>query len=421
MGFILKDSNKDKSLIILSYDKVIGKSPFRYSTGLVVEANHWDKSNQSALTRNIEKNKISFNININNQLSKYQTFLQNTIDSAKLQGFEITKQFLKQQFDSNFKEIEIKIDTKETDLATIWNQYINELVEGKRLTKKKTNFSVARIKKYKVILNKVLEYFNGKASVNDLDEEFLRNYTAYRNKGKVCLNTLSTDFMILRSVLRATHKDGLHNNRLFENENLNIAPEATEKEFLSDAELDILYHLKLDKEYHKRTRDVFLVGCYTGLRISDLSTLNMNNLINGRLIKVIQEKTNEPVFIPLHWRVIEIMERYDNAPPKAYSDQKMNVYIKEICKIAGFDEKAYFSQTRGGKVQKFVKEKWERMTNHTARRSFATNLYLAGFDTLTIMKLTGHKTETAFMGYICVTQRQMADRIKDHPYFMKQL
>jgi integrase len=57
---------------------------------------------------------------------------------------------------------------------------------------------------------------------------------------------------------------------------------------------------------------------------------------------------------------------------------------------------------------------YECISSHTARRSFATNLYLDGYPTIEIQKITGHKTETSFMKYIRVTKLDAAKRLSAH-------
>ena len=52
--------------------------------------------------------------------------------------------------------------------------------------------------------------------------------------------------------------------------------------------------------------------------------------------------------------------------------------------------------------------------NHTARRSFATNLYLKGAPTLSIMQLTGHTTEVNFLKYIKVTKEENAKMMRTY-------
>jgi integrase len=101
---------------------------------------------------------------------------------------------------------------------------------------------------------------------------------------------------------------------------------------------------------------------------------------------------------------LEILKKYKdnyNSLPKALSNQNFNQYIKEVCQKAGLTEK--------GRLLTFPKkELYECITSHTARRSFATNLYLDGYPTIEIMKITGHKTEKAFMKYIKVSKQDAA-------------
>lgn len=419
MGFVLKDSQKEQSLIVLSHNKGLN-SPFRYSTGLIVEIKYWDKTSQTAITKGVDKRVAQKNLHVNSELSKYAVHLENVISNARLQSIEITKDYLKEQFNIKFKENTETPTAKPSDIKTIFTKFITDCESGKRLTKKGKRYSIGRLKKYVSCLNNIIEYNNGEnLNIYKIDMEFFRNYCEYRYKSNIALNTLAYDFVILKVIIRATYKEDLHSNQIFENSDFRIDFEDVENEYLNDSEIDMIYNYKFDKEYLNRTRDVFVIGCYTGLRVSDLSRLNKNNIEKNGVFKVIPEKTLDPVFIPIHWRVLEILNKYGGNPPAAYSDQKMNDYIKEVCRIAGIDGKAYYKQTRGGVSVKFVEEKWKRISNHTARRSFATNLYIAGFDTISIMKLTGHRTESSFMRYVCITQRQMADKMKDHPYFNK--
>ena len=60
------------------------------------------------------------------------------------------------------------------------------------------------------------------------------------------------------------------------------------------------------------------------------------------------------------------------------------------------------------------KELWQCVSSHAARRNFATNLYLDGYPTLEIMKITGHKTEKAFMRYIRVSKLDAAKKLSAH-------
>jgi integrase len=110
--------------------------------------------------------------------------------------------------------------------------------------------------------------------------------------------------------------------------------------------------------------------------------------------------------------------------PRKISDQNFNTYIKELCQIAGFNEEIYGakmcptqSKIDGKNKTVYRKKngyypKFELVTSHICRRSFATNLY-GKLDTLTIMKITGHKTESQFLSYIKITPREYAERLKE--------
>ena len=68
--------------------------------------------------------------------------------------------------------------------------------------------------------------------------------------------------------------------------------------------------------------------------------------------------------------------------------------------------------TKAGKKVTLHLEKWEMISSHTARRSFATNEYLNGTPSITIMAITGHKTEKAFLKYIKVRPKEHAEKMK---------
>jgi len=128
-------------------------------------------------------------------------------------------------------------------------------------------------------------------------------------------------------------------------------------------------------------------------------------------------KTNDTVIIPLHKYVRDILKKYDNEVPKSLCNQKMNVYIKHIGSTAKINDKIEVTITKGGKLTKETCLKYNLISTHTARRSFATNLFLADIPAITIMKITGHRTEKSFLRYIRISQEENANKLLDHPFF----
>ena len=125
---------------------------------------------------------------------------------------------------------------------------------------------------------------------------------------------------------------------------------------------------------------------------------------------MITQKTKELVYIPCHPVVLQIFDKYQhnlNKLPYTISNQKFNDYIKDVCKLAGLSEKGRLSND-------INLELWQCISSHTARRSMATNYYLQGFPVIDLMKITGHRTEKAFMRYIKVSKLDAAKRLGTH-------
>ena len=109
--------------------------------------------------------------------------------------------------------------------------------------------------------------------------------------------------------------------------------------------------------------------------------------------------------------VREILNKYQGSAPRLLSNQRFNEYIKEVARIAGIDQIEAKRETIGGKEIATKRPKYELITSHAGRRSFATNMYLAGLPSITIMAITGHKTEKSFMKYLKITQAQHAELV----------
>jgi integrase len=183
----------------------------------------------------------------------------------------------------------------------------------------------------------------------------------------------------------------------------------TETEIKEIEAIDLTGNKKLES-----VRDLFLIGCYTGLRYSDYSILKPGQIKDG-FIETTQLKTGAKIVVPIHHTVEKIFDKYNGSLPRSISNQKTNDYLKELGKkLDCLKTNTSRTFTKGGVkvIENF--EKWELLTTHTARRSFATNEYLAGTPTITIMAITGHKTEKAFLRYIKLTPNEHAKLLKQH-------
>lgn len=102
---------------------------------------------------------------------------------------------------------------------------------------------------------------------------------------------------------------------------------------------------------------------------------------------------------------------------RAISDQRYNEYIKEVCKLSKLTEKVQGGkqlETENG-IRKVtgVYPKWELVTSHIGRRSFATNFY-GNIPTTYLIYITGHSSEAMFLNYIGKSNKDLAMEISKY-------
>ncbi|WP_417040175.1 tyrosine-type recombinase/integrase, partial [Coprobacter fastidiosus] len=162
-------------------------------------------------------------------------------------------------------------------------------------------------------------------------------------------------------------------------------------------------------------RDIFIVGCMTGQRYSDYSRLSKDNIV-GDNIHVLQKKTKSKAVVPLTDYVKEIFAKYNGCLPVARCIQYFNKAIKEICKKIGLTEPVVYEEEQAGEVVMVKKKKYEMISSHTARRTFATNMIRNNVSTSKIRKCTGHKSTACFDRYDRMTLTDNARSLAGNGY-----
>lgn len=266
--------------------------------------------------------------------------------------------------------------------------------------------------------NHIKEYEHARRNGKELDFEditldFYTDFTAYLQHKKLSTNTIGKQIRILKIWLNEATEKGINTNTQYKSARFKVVSEKADTVYLTAAELEKIHAATLNSEKLQRVRDLFLIGAFTGLRFSDFTSITADNM-HGDTLTIEQQKTGGRVSIPLHPIVKKIWKQHGEQLPKPISNQKFNDYIKEVCRLAGITDKTQKSITKGGLRAKQTFAKCDLISSHTARRSFATNLYLSGFPSISIMQMTGHKTEKAFMSYIRVTATEHANLLRTH-------
>ncbi|MCG2609990.1 site-specific integrase [Flavobacterium sp. SM15] len=403
LKLIVKQSQSQKktksNMYMLMYRYTHKEPSVYFYTGKNIDIQYFDTKNQC-----IKKSYSGYN-KFNVLLSKQRQKIEDFINSALANDIDPTSTYIKALYNGDKQEKIKKVSITFWDFVDL---YINDAkMKLKPNTLRSYNNIINNLKAYE--LNKDVT-LNWESFDTDFYFSFFDFYTNVKELGN---NGFGKIIKVLKSILNSATERGYNHSMAYKSREFKALREEVDNIYLSEEELKTIIDLDLSycKKY-EQARDLFIIGCYTGLRFSDFSTLTTNNISLNR-ITLKTQKTGARVVLPLFPEVKAILDKYNGTLPKVYCNQKMNQYLKIIAKEAKLNEMIEKTHTRGSKTIKKFYPKHDMVCTHTARRSFATNLYKRGIDTLAIMQLTGHSTEKSFMSYIKISKEENAQRILD--------
>ena len=401
LKLILKQSDTQRKrktseyMIMLRYSHQ-AKTTYFY-TGKSVNKKFWDDKNQQVKRSYIGSTKLNL------VLSKFQGQIEDIINSLLMNDVNPTTSIVKDIYTGNRDECKRKKEMYFWDFVEQYKDQAKNRINPNTLRSYNNAFN--NLKAFE-------KYSRSKLNWHSFDSQFysdfLEYYTGYKGLGN---NGFGKIIKVLKTILNDATEKGYNKNRQYKSKSFKALKEEVENIYLDENELETLLKLDLSNDRKlERVRDLFYLGCYTGLRFSDYSRLTSENIINNT-IKVKTQKTGTPVIIPLLNEALYILEKYNFKLPKSYSNQKMNQYLKEIGKLAKLDQKIIKHSKSGSTKRQSVLPKHDLICTHTARRSFATNMYKRGIPTIGIMSITGHKTDKSFMKYIKISKEENANMI----------
>lgn len=415
VNFNLRDAKSDTPTpvnCVIRYDN----NKLVFPTGISVPPKFWDKDKQKV------KQTTSFpnGSQLNERLTSLETLVQKEFRTFENDnGYKPTANELRERLNIATERTE---KPKETDLFSFIAKFREE-------SKTKVNKETGKTFAYKTQcnrkqLNELIIEFSSKRkkplNFEDIDLEFYNDFTAFLTTGKeFSINTIGKHIKTLKTILNEAVERGLTDNIKFKSKKFAVLKQESDSVYLNNEELKLIQNLDLSNNTKlEKVRDLFLIGCFTGLRFSDFTNIKPEN-ITGDLLTIETIKTGQKVSIPIHEAIKPIFQKYmerENKPlPRTLSNQKMNEYIKELCrKVNPLNEFVSIKENKAG-VTYFTKyQKFELITTHTARRSFATNNFKSGLSSQVIMAITGHKTEKSFLTYIKVTPSENAEIMRLH-------
>ena len=163
-----------------------------------------------------------------------------------------------------------------------------------------------------------------------------------------------------------------------------------------------------------RARDLFCFCAFTSLRYSDMANLHKYDVQDGS-ISVVTQKTNARLKIKLNSYAQAILDKYidqyfpgDLALP-VISNQKLNLYIKEICELCGFNEPIHITGFRKGQRYDITRPKYSEVSTHCGRKTFICFMLSIGVSPQVVMKFTGHADYKSMKPYIDIAEKAKTD------------
>lgn len=400
-----------KKAINLTTGKEYQKTVYlKYYISESVKTEFWKKD----ICRVQVTNRYPANRDINARLKDIEEKTLSIIRELQIKGVKLNNDVIKEKLDELFRSYKDQTDkTNAKDLIS----FIDFFIET-------SNKTIGTKKNYKTTLKALKEYEEKKRTkllFDRIDIDFHNSFIKFLQDKEFAPNTIGTRIKDVKTFMNEAYERGLHENLDFKKKLFTKPKEETKAVYLTEKELEKLYKHNLSGDTRlENVRDWFLIASYTGLRFSDFSRLTKKNIQKGN-IEMLTQKTRTPVVIPVHTYVKTILEKYDYNLPKVISNQKFNKYIKEVCEAARIEEDVLVNETKGILRTSKTEKKSDLVSAHTARRSFATNAFLAGVPPIQIMKITGHKTEKAFMTYIKISESENAKKLQLHPFFNRMI
>ena len=306
--------------------------------------------------------------------------------------------------------------------------YVSQISSGQRANSRGKVFTEQSIKTIKTIVRQfeAFEKFSKRHyDFDDIDLNFRNKFQTFLyNQKKYSANTVAKCLNNLITILGCAEAEGYTSNNKFHDRRFRGVRVDVDSIYLTKDELRRMCEVDLSglSRGHEIARDIFMVGVYTAQRVSDYNNIVMDDIRvydDGKvIIQIRQQKTGVAVYIPAKPELVKILEKYDYKLPHLV-DQKINLYIKEIGKLAKIDEMVEVETSKSGVFGTERIPKYKLIQTHTARRTGATLMYLAGMNVFNICAVTGHTSIKSLKKYIKADSLQKAETILSDEAFMK--
>ncbi len=408
------------------------------NTKFEVSKDYWDKNHViDKKTKKIKGTKepdiLNKRLEVNNELNNIENHVLKAFNSVNPDG--VNKEWLQTQIDYYYNPPQ-EAEQLPTELLKYFDYFMeskkNEITKG---TQKKYNVTKHLLERYQKTKSTQIK-------ISDVNDKFKIDFENYCLKNNYALNTISKDLRTIKTACNHAKHNGISTSHQLDK--IKTPQYKTEKIYLTFEELQKIEEIdkrQLNDNY-ENAKDWLIISCYTGQRISDFMRFTKDMIryeknkdgVLKPFIEFTQVKTDKIMTVALHPKVIVILDKRNGNFPKVISDSKYNLHIKQVCRIAKITQKIKGSKLNDlnkdkdedenknkqnkEDVKQYRKEsgmfpKWELITSHIGRRSFATNFY-GTIPTTYLINVTGHSTEAMFLNYIGKSNKDLAMEITNY-------
>lgn len=413
LHFNLKQTADKERLTQIMLVTTVNKRRIRVYTKLRIEPKYWDKACQRC---NMDYTMHMRDRNRLTQINRQLNVLVSSVYQADIKLAEQGKYLSLPVIRTIVEEKQPSDDSSMTPIVYLYRQ-VDEYLQhmnrrGKRgisSTQRTYLTALKRLENYCALQKLTIKSFD------DFDKKFFTGfanylYTSPYQKGReqklYTQNTVINTLKVVKNLLHRAYDNEMTSNNYFQKVQTILPSDASEQVYLQEKEIKKLANLKLPLTHERHIRDMFVIACYTALRISDIQKLNDAIIQNG-VISLYQTKTKERVEIPILKEIAPLVEYYHKNGFPSIHICKANETIKELVHRCGICQVISYKEHRGGTTNIRTQPKWKMISFHTARRSCITNLYKRGYPINYIMTLSGHRSVQAFQRYMRASSKEL--------------
>lgn len=406
INFLYRSTKENSNLNLRLLFRNNGKDyVFGAKTKVEVSKYYWTKQHKKK-SKDIEiANKQT---DINTELNKIENHVLKAFNSVNAET--IDKEWLKTQIDYYYNPPKLaeEIPNNLVDYITYYIKYReHEIKKGSQ-------------KKYGVIKNKLIrfeKYRKKQILINEVNDSFKNEFVSYCKSELYSQNTMQRELAMIKTFCKHARFLGLATHPQLDSLRLDKAK--VENIYLTFEELTKIENIEKEKltESLDNARDWLIISTYLGQRISDFMRFSEEQIRieDGKhFLEFTQMKTKKLTTIPVHPKILEILKKRNGKFPYPISDQKYNDYIKKVCQLVEINQLVFGSkkmETELGsgiyRKKSGIYKKYELVTSHIGRRSFATNFY-GIIPTTYLINITNHSTEAMFLKYIGKSNKDLA-------------